>query len=230
MLTKNSVLEKLKGFDGLHKNKRGFVIGGGPTLYEYKEQGFDFSLLENEITVAANVAYDLFKPTYLVWEDGFIPDNFSDEITGLEGCTKFCPSYIAKKYPNLASNPDVYVLHVLAGSSADVNVLPKTFSKPISFWNNTGVVALRLAYLLGLYPIYLLGIDLRKSLEGRTHFHDKYGKARHGRPKVSNYDGFYNAFKVTIEAIRREKVRVYSCSRISPLNEIIPYKDLRELF
>ena len=35
-----------------------------------------------------------------------------------------------------------------------------TLSRPFSFWNNTGVACLRFAHVLGLNPIYLVGIDL----------------------------------------------------------------------
>lgn len=214
-------------FDKVHKNKPGFVIGGGPSILDLTSNGFDFNKLKDKITIGTNKAYKLLTPTYLLWMDNYFWRNFKDEIKKVD-CIKFCPDHIVKK--EKITDKNIYAVRRDSGQGCDIRNLPETLTGKVSFWNNSGVAALRLAYIMGCRPIYLVGIDLlKKDLKGRERFHNDYEKTRNGKVGVSRYQQFLKSFEVTVRSIRNKRVRVYSCSPISPLNDIVPFVDLREV-
>lgn len=220
-------------FDNLYLGKtRGFVLGGAPSIKDLIDEGFDFSRLAGEVTIATNKAYDLLTPTYLVIGDSWFWKHFQHEILQLK-CIKFCPSNVARKgRVDCAQNPDIYVVRRDSeqGCHLPGRVAPDSFKRPVSFWNNSGVSALRLAHILGLHPIYLVGFDMYlEDEEGRTHFHSAYSPERVAATTVCRYDNFLQAFEVTIKEMRRKLIRIYSCSPISRLNPLIPFKDIREV-
>lgn len=216
-----------KWFDKAHRNKRGFVLGGGPSILQLKEEGFDFSLLKDEITIGTNVAYNLFVPNYLIWMDKYFWDNFGRKTRTID-CVKFCPDHIMKSCK--IEDEDIYAIRRWSGQGSDNGALTESFSDPMSFWNNSGVAALRIAYMLGLRPIYLVGVDLTKTDgKGNTHFHKEYEKQRVGKTGILRYGQFYRAFERTIKALKKRSVRVYSCSPISELNNVLKVVDIKEL-
>lgn len=87
--------------------------------------------------------------------------------------------------------------------------------------NNSGYSALQLAVLLGYKNIYLLGIDLLS--QEKTHFHNGYKQCR--ATFECRLDDYYTCFKQGFKYISKN-VKVYSCSPISRLNNLIPYKKL----
>jgi len=217
-----------KFFDGIHKNEKGFVVGGGPSVLDAINRGFDFRTLEHlGIVIGVNKAYRIVCPDYLLWMDEYFWNNFKDEIREV-GCIKFCPEATVKSCK--IDDEYVYAVKRDSGQGSDIRVLPDTLSDRISFWNNSGVTALRLAYIFGCRPIYLVGMDLRKKdKDGRERFHEDYEKTRNGRVGISRYLEFQDSFVSTVKALRKKKVRVYSCSPTSPLNDLVPYVDLLDL-
>lgn len=217
-----------KQYNMKHKGKRGFVIGGGSSISTLQERGFDFTILTSEITVGVNKSYDLFVPTYLVFGDAFFWRKFSKEIEKVD-CTKIAPMNIlggsgkARQIPNLLP---------IKRSSGDSNYeFPTSFAHPINFVNNSGVAALRIAYLLGLNPIYLIGMDIGPHPTTKeTHFHDAYKADTNRITRPQRYVQFQQSFKETIKECKRRDVQVYSCSEFSPLNSSAPYVDLLTLF
>jgi hypothetical protein len=111
------------------------------------------------------------------------------------------------------------------------SLLTETFSKEISAWNNSGVWAIRLAYILGLSPIYLIGIDVKKQDEkGNTHFHQDYDRNRVKVISNERYDNFLLAWQRTIFLLKKKNIQIFSCSKISNLNNIIRYVDIKDIF
>ena len=213
-------------FNNKHKGQRGFVIGGGPSILDIKKDGFNLNLLQKEVTVGVNKAYNLFTPTYLIWTDPYFWKTFRKEILKLR-CVKFCPLNVVRKFPNENIN-DVHFLK--RDKNRFKNTITDSFDNPIPMWNNSGVTGLRIAYILGLNPIYLLGIDIQhEDSEGRTHFHTDYNSKRIAKTSLARYDKFYKAFELTINTLNSMNIQVVSCSKLSRLNDIIPYQDLMNM-
>lgn len=218
-------MKDLKAFDKKHAGERGFVIGGGSSITRLQKNGFDFSRLWNEVSIGANKAYKLFEPTYLVWGDSNFFDRFKDDLFQLHCIMFYGRMFSSPRYESPPQdNKRFYaVKRVIEGKER--YMLPLSFNDPISFWQNSGVVALRIAYLLGCNPIYLIGIDLG-SYE-KVWFHDGYGKSK--GPGKRWYELSKEIFIQTIEQLENEGVYVYSCSPVSPLNAVIPYVDIKNL-
>lgn len=149
----------LKELYRLHKGKRGFVIGNGPSL-----QTADLSRLKNEITIASNKIYLAFnatdwRPTYttvcdnLVWAKVHkLAHEHYDTVyhpSSLDAseCKANCVAY---KYLGNAA---------ILGSDHR----PHAFSDDLTVGAYGGYTVtfdnLQLAAHLGLNPIYLIGCD-----------------------------------------------------------------------
>lgn len=206
-------------FDGEYTGKRGFIIGGGPSILMLQEQGFDFAdRLKDEVVIGVNKAYKLLKPNFLVFIDLTYHRKYKDEVEQLK-CIKFLNKSCGYR------DETTFPLDAYGGYTDKVkNLVPTGLNEPISLWNNSGVAALRIAYLLGLNPIYLVGIDLCV-YNNKSHFHDDY----HVSPKFYPAKRFVRCFKDTIRLLEEKGVKIYSCSSISELNGTIPYVDLTTL-
>lgn len=90
--------------------------------------------------------------------------------------------------------------------------------------DNSGYCALQLSILMGYKEINLLGIDL--NVDEYTHFHKGYGEPK---DKFQNkLDSYYRTFHHALYnfQLKHKDIKIYSCSKTSRLNEIIPYKEL----
>ena len=216
----------LNRFDIKHQGQRGFVIGGGPSILDIKDKGFDFNLLKDEITVGVNKAYSLIIPTYLVWTDPYFWKTFKKELISLK-CIKFCPANIVKKFS--IENNNIYSLR--RDKDQKGATIGSSLSNPIPMWNNSGVTGLRIAHVLGLNPIYLVGIDLLlEDTNKRTHFHEFYDKTRIKKTTKKRYNLFFESFQKTINSLKEKNIEVISCSKTSKLNDIISFIPINTLF
>lgn len=218
-------MRRLYKMDNLHKGRRGFVIGGGPSIRDIPKEILNV-LEQEEITVGANHAFKLFEPTYLVFIDRGYWYNFGKEIRALRKTGHiFYPSKLTDIAGQRGGPKFCQFPH---GNEKSHPIAPRSFRARIPTYNNSGVTALRMAYILGLNPIYLLGCDLNKDakMAGDTHFHDCYDAKRKNATKAQRYDAFRESFVKTIEVMRS---RVVSCSPVSSLNDAIPYRPIEEV-
>jgi len=214
-------------FDNKHTGKRGFVIGGGPSILDIQSEGFDFNRLTTEVSVGANKIYRLLIPTYLLAADDYFWRHFTSEVIGMD-CIKFSPK---NAYDRLKLGTLDATIFPIINSKKQENTRTSSFSKPISLWNNTGLACLRIAALLGLNPIYIVGIDLTvKDEQGRTHFHNDYEPKRINKTREIRTGQWLDAFDNTIKNLNIMGIDIYSCSLTSKLNTIIPYIDIKDLF
>jgi len=208
----------------IQAGKRGFLIGGGASINGIIESGFDFkSLEEDEITIGVNKAYKILNPNYLLYQDDYIWEEFNEELKALPKTTEIiCPHYA-----HGSGDPRVTFFNAIMGTAN----LPPTFNTPVGTKNNAGVTALRIAYILGLNPIYLIGIDLRPedAHPDRFNFHKDYDKARQAKVSKEKIALFRKYFLETIEELERVDVHVFSCSKVSTLNSHIPYIDIKNI-
>ena len=204
-------------FDRFFDNKKGFIIGGGTSLSKISQSIWD--RLKNEITIGTNASYELIESNFLVIGDLFFWKAFKNEINKLK-------SIVFSPYDVLI-NKNCFVekqIFALKREKKDYKKLSNSLADTISWWNNVGVTALRIAYILGINPIYLLGFDLQDN-HNRHNFHDKYEKKRPYKVEPP-YNNFYESFEVVIKQLEEKNVKVISCNEYSKLNKIIEYKQL----
>lgn len=149
--------KSIKSLKNIHKGKRCFIIGNGPSL-----QVDDLNNLKNEITFAFNRIYYIFdktdwRPTYYCSEDNKTVFKSKNEIDNLEIKNKFFPVNFPRDYKIKFNNAMYYIFKF-----GDRNAEPK-FSKNIVkqiYWGNTvAYTAIQMAVYMGINEIYLLGVD-----------------------------------------------------------------------
>jgi hypothetical protein len=194
---------------------RGFVIGSGPSITLLQDEGFDFSRLEGEEVVAVNQSFKLFKcPKYITSTDrGFM--NRNRKVLP-PNSTVIVPEHVITK-------GDDSVCQI----SLDENTsnLPTNLTDDFPHTENSGALGILVAYVLGLDPIYLFGLDAVIH-EGRIWHHKDYGRwtLNSGQVKEMSYK-----IEAVITMIEEKGGTVISCSPISRLNERINYISIEEI-
>ena len=145
-------IRRLKAFKDIHKGKRAFIIGNGPSLKQT-----DLSKLKNEFTFGMNRIYLLFPElgfttTYFVSINDLVIEQCADEITALP-----IPKFIAwHSHGHFETFPD------------DMMFLYTTYTGPKfaydmarRVWEGATVtnVALQLAFYMGFRRVNLIGVD-----------------------------------------------------------------------
>ena len=208
-----------------------FIIGGGSSLI-----GFPFQQLGNRETIAINgTALDVPNPTYCITADSKVFRQLQ------EGCFEgIDTTWVLVSNPNHCSMKwkDGVFKHVRSGyiynlftmnmviRNAGTDGIGFSF-KDFKTGYNSGFCGFQLAVLLGYKRIYLLGFDMNKHIQ-KIHYHNRY----RGHRTISNesFDKFYDNFVLALGIIKKETdIKVVSCSKISRLNDIIPYVPFGEL-
>jgi glycosyltransferase involved in cell wall biosynthesis len=193
-------------FKNLHKGKRCFILGNGPSLND-----IDLSLLKDEITFGTNRIYlSGFVPNYYVCVNPLVLKQFEGEIDALD-TTKF-----------------------ISGVNLDTSLREPVFSSPEGpIWEGYTVtyVALQLAYYMGFEEVILIGVDHDfgpGGLQGQPnqqvtggdtgHFHPDYFKgAEWNLPDLQMSEFAYSlarqayekAGRRVVNASTRTKLRVF---------------------
>ena len=210
---------------GSWKNKRCFILGGGPIL-----QGFKFIRLENELTIGVNKTFMQFPVTLNYSMDlkfynlviGKIGQ--SDQRTNLQEAWKNYRGIKVFLDPS-AGIPDksIYIVRRRKDKSLTIDLI-----KGIYGGNNSGFGAIQLAAALGANPIYLLGYDLKvDKASQKTHWHNGYRET-----VISEFARKLNNFKECFEdnAVKMIEagVEVINLTPNSALNHY-PKKDFLEI-
>ena len=168
--------------------KRCFIVGSGPSL-----AGFDFSLLQNELTMGINKAFliDKFTINYSM-DSNFYRGMLDGLYDKQEGCRVF-QKWLS--YPGLK----IFLTPLELNKYGNEVYLIKRTHKPginrkdldEGIWggDNSAVGAINLAIALGANPIYLLGYDMHCGK--KTHYHNGYVDqvaAVDGKPTVAPRD------------------------------------------
>lgn len=213
--------------------KEVYIVGGGTSLNK-----FDFSILADKDTIAVNKAI-----TYVPSPNFFITMDytFCHKRHGLDlkGFNSYNTSkiFIANFGDNILIEKEGRIIDSrfnLIYDLKEYNMIIKSnikFGIGFSFndfrcGNNSAYSALQFAVLMGYQEINLLGVDL-VVIDNQTHFHKGYGETVE---KFNNkLESYYQCFKQGIEEIQKQKdIEIYSYSKISRLNSIIPYKEINE--
>jgi hypothetical protein len=185
--------------DGAWKGRRCFIVGGGPSL-----EGFDWSLLDGELVIAANRAFESCNPNIIVSCDPVFTrwvKREQDDGNGLcspESMQHFrdlkCLRAIVKVNKSNYS-PGLNFLR-FAGNDG----FSSTLSDGVVCGRNSGFAALNLAVLLGASQIYLLGFDMQyRPSDNRAHYYDK-GKPWKRQDPYRHYKHYYDKVAPEIKA------------------------------
>ena len=163
------------------KDEDVFIIGGGDSL---REQGFDWSLLEEELTIGCNSAFTLGEKVckICIFGDAKWFHKYQSELQRFKGIVFTNTSQLYRtKLDWLWTMPR-------KGKGLGATALG---------WNkNTGAAAVNLALILGAQRIFLLGFDMHLSKDGRSNWHNNLL----GKPNKAVYEKFIEGFtKVSID-------------------------------
>lgn len=157
-----AVCDGLKKYRNIHKGKRCFIIGTGPSLTTE-----DLELLKNEITFGSNRIFEIYsktdwRPTYYMNQDYQLIQKYVNEIGKLDAKGILLPV----EFLNQFTGNDKVSYFVLR--HRDFYPKDADFSKNIHYYLGQGFTvtygAIQMAYYMGFSEVYLLGIDHNYSI------------------------------------------------------------------
>ncbi|MGA7193144.1 MAG: 6-hydroxymethylpterin diphosphokinase MptE-like protein [Anaerolineales bacterium] len=145
-------IQRIKAFKDIHKGKRAFIIGNGPSLKQT-----DLSKIKNEFTFGMNRIYLLFpelgfSTTYFVSINDLVIEQCADEIAALP-----IPKFIAwHAHRHFKTFPDelMFLYTTYTGPKFAYDMTRRV-------WEGATVtnVALQLAFYMGFQQVILIGVD-----------------------------------------------------------------------
>ena len=155
--------ESLKRFHNIHKGKRCFILGNGPSLNDT-----DLSKLKDEFTFGTNRIYLLFKElgfetSYYLSVNGNVTQQYQDDILQIRS-PKFLSLESAAYYPNSVDS-----LHFLPHEDSSTPMFHKDISQNLWWGATVTYVAMQLAYYMGFQEVYLIGVDHYFKTKGQAH-------------------------------------------------------------
>lgn len=178
--------------DGSWDGRRGWVVGGGPSLKE-----FDWRLLDDEpFVIAVNMAYrDLPNAAAFFTEDLRVIElvHEREDWRAFKGEKIF--HALDSSYVPTALRLDP-TLRIIERRRQD-KYWAQSMPEGLSYSSNSMVGALNLIDILSARPIYLLGLDCnRRGIGGRErNYHDEYEKALFDRTGDFQYETFISDFR-----------------------------------
>jgi hypothetical protein len=207
---------------GRHRGERGFVLGTGMSIALMLDQcRVPMTTLGPEVVVGCKQVYRQCPLRYWVSMDFELYLRERHALSQLS-FLKFVPQ-VPTRMDAVKNDRDLIALPRQRARSLPT-AIPNGFSD-LCIDADTGVVALRIAYLLGLNPIYLLGMN-DGIYQGRLHYHDESKRV----PSEQELVAMASDMVPFISAIVELGVSVISCSPISRLNAVIPFVDICTLF
>lgn len=217
----------LETFRDIHKNKRCFLIGNGPSLkFE------DLELVSDEITFCANKIYKVFdkthfRPYYYVVNDEIVATDNASEILkvpskqtfiGVESNIKCFKKYI---------NENVAMYKKSTKIIDKVPMLSDDFSKYIGSAHTVLFSCFQLAVLMGIKEIYLIGVDCSYSSNNNTS-NWFYGNENSDVPSelAFNMIKSYESIRTYAE---KNDIKVYNATRGGQL-DVFERIDLENVF
>jgi hypothetical protein len=210
--------KKLKSFKNIHKGKRCFIIGNGPSL-----KMEDLDKLKNEYTFAANKIYVAFeetdwRPTYYCIQDfRLIALEFEFIKQKVEAKVKF----IAGNNPLLKKRFwKGWIYFFLDTSRFYLRSRYPNFSEDISKrifegWTVT-YANIQLAAYMGFKEIYLLGIDHNYSMNSgsKNHFSEKYMTGKMGKEhNLPHLEYSTPAYEAARQYAEHNAIKIYNATR-----------------
>lgn len=235
-IVNNRYLKKhILPYKDLHKGKRAFIIGNGPSL-----RISDLDRLKNEITFGCNKIYLAFdqtewRPTYFAAVDSVFIEDCAEEIKALDS-KKFITVESMNLFKDL-SNDLIYLKHKEPEYIG--NEIKYEFSTDIADgicggWTVTYIM-LQIAFYMGITEVYLLGVDYRYSIpnpsgelskygevvfrgeQEKNHFHKDYRK-ENDRWTLPRLEEQYKAYLCAKETFYKHGRKIYNATRETALD------------
>lgn len=163
---------KIKKFQNMHKGKRCFIIGNGPSL-----RISDLEKLNHDITFASNSIYALYqltawRPTYYCANDKIFCDKMmadkKDMKLLMDGCKATFTSVLGAgfQHRNDTDMDKLYFAQLVENNAENqIPCFSADCSEQIYLGGTVTYVMLQLAVYMGIEQIYLLGMDFNYSVE-----------------------------------------------------------------
>ena len=221
---------RLNHLKNKHKNQKGIIIGGGPSLKKEIEINY-FNQLKNTnkyIIIGTNVsAFEIIEPDYYLFVDRWFWNNLYKKIDNLKNCIKL--TQVEKEYGTKLKRP---LSNEIIKIPTNGIFYPLMSNNKTIKCNNVGSCALSLSDYLGLSEIYLFGIDMKLDKNDKKNFHDYYkNKNKSDISIIKNViNNHYDNITTIIEKLEQKRINVFSCSKESRLNENISFINPTALF
>jgi len=240
-----SIPSILEEYVDIHKGKRAFIVGNGPSLND-----IDMSLLKNEITIGSNRVYLGFEKwgfEFNYWtiidklqveehlEEWNNPNNIGEEVT------KFIP-FEYKNLMNLKNYCPINFHYAYKN-------FPKFSLEPTNIYLGNTVVhmSLQIACIMGIKELYLIGVDHNYNLNEtmqykgsqiwtstttnkQTHFDSRYNDPKNNRrfitPKPEKAE---EAFSHAYKFAKQHNITILNATPGTQL-DVIPTVDYESLF
>ncbi|WP_259067295.1 6-hydroxymethylpterin diphosphokinase MptE-like protein [Mucilaginibacter sp. X4EP1] len=198
--------KRLKQIENIYEGKRCFIMGNGPSLLKN-----NLSLLNNEITIASNAQYLIWKerdfiPKFLTVEDRLVAEDRGREIDKIENVTKIFPKDLS--YAISYTSNTIYIDFLR--NYQNFPKFSENFSNKVYWGGTVSYLNMQLAYYLGCREIYMIGFDhsykvpekmnntvITSETEDVNHIHpDYFGKGyRWHDPNVERMETAYEEAK-----------------------------------
>lgn len=236
-LKERGSIREIKKFKNIHKGKRCFIVGNGPSL-----KGEDLEKLKGEITFAANRIDPIFKETtwrptyYCAFDDGFIKDTENHRFIESVDCEMKFFRKQGYYYSRSIKDKKTFLKSRYSEKYLDTPKFSEDISKYIYTIGTVTYVSIQIAIYMGIREIYFIGVDnsyanerkkdgtLVKNENSKNYFGDE--KINEGFSAVYQMDIAYEAAKKYAD---KNKIEIYNATRGGKL-EIFERRDFDKLF
>ncbi len=242
-LTLDPHQRKVRALRNLHRGRRAFVLGNGPSLCVP-----DLDRLQGEVTFASNKIFLCFdqtawRPTYYSVEDPLVMEQNLESIHALTGTTKLFTHLFRGVYTGKDATFFKQLAVPIEGRKPGFS---RNAVRGVYWGSSVSYSMLQLAVHMGCSPIYLLGMDFSFSVPQKVlgvdpwghaiyesagevnHFHPDYRKAGE-KWYAPNLDKQLLAFQAAAEACDRHGIQVLNATRGGKL-EVFPRVEIDSLF
>ena len=218
-------------FSKKYNNKEVFIIGGGSSL-----KSFDFNKLRDKDTIVINkTIFHTPNANYFITCDNSLSMKLRRENKLRDfkkiNIPKFFVVQLALNYLKEEHGKIIDIRSNTIYNLQYFDTIIKSYNlEGIGYnWNDfrcgvdSAYCGLQLAILLGYKEINLLGIDF--TITEETHFHEGYGQSK--EKFLNRLDWYYDYWKRGLNNLKNNsEIKIYNCSHISKLKEILPYKEI----
>jgi len=205
----------------LWENSTVYILGGGPSLLDQ-----DLSLIYNKRVIGVNQAYKLGNWIDVCWygDKQWYPSQLPN-INSFKGLILTCSAEAQepRRYKN--------VNYIGRGAQSGIYTEKNTH---IAWNGNSGASAVNVAWWFGADRVVLIGFDCQlpeDKRNGRTHWHDDYGKRINKRTGqlIDNYSRFLQYWPKVKKDADKLGLEIYTTTPNSGLKDIFEYKPLEDL-
>ena len=217
------ILEELQG---IHKGKRAFLVGNGPSLSKAP-----FDLLANEYTFGMNRIALLFektdwRPTYFVGVSSLMIDAslshyHQDFLDGIDAAKIAFIWHRLSSVSSLNSRKNIVYVNCsetdhIEAEDASPEIWSDDITVRVSKFGTSMLSALQIAAWMGFDPLYLVGVDgFYQDYKGKddpNHF-DKDYRGKHGNTDFEKVNAAHRkAFEIT-KKVLKGRVKVYDATQ-----------------